>query len=97
MGQQIIKQPNGKYCILESITDNITFYNMTPEEVVDVMVVEQREIIKKQVARIVEQLEKGEQPYKFYTLDYNAALDMIRDIHGKKEADKIIKLIEKLG
>ena len=36
MGQQIIKQPNGKYCLFSSVVDNVTYYDMTKEEILEV-------------------------------------------------------------
>ena len=42
MGRQIIKQPNGKYCVFSSICDNIIYYDMTPGEIIEAYVEEDR-------------------------------------------------------
>jgi hypothetical protein len=38
MARFIVKQPNGKYCIFGTIVDDVLFYNLTKEELKDVVV-----------------------------------------------------------
>ena len=51
MGAFIAKQPNGLYCRYSSIVDNITHYNMTEEDYIELCVErakeEAKEILKK--------------------------------------------------
>ena len=95
MGQQIIKQPNNKFCIYNSTVDNITHYDMTSEEIIDEWVKEQREQITKRVHDIIEQLNNNKRPYFQFTQSYEEMLDFIEERHGKKEREKVQSIIEK--
>lgn len=94
MGRQIIKQPNGKYCIYSSIVDSITYYDMTREDIITEWVKEEKEKIEERVNEVVEALEEGGKPYFQFTKTYEEMIKSIREIHGDKEANKIRKLIE---
>jgi hypothetical protein len=89
MARQIIKQPNGKYCVYCSIEGNITHYNCTPEEIITEWVEEMREDITKKVNRMI----NGEKPYQ-NTYSFAEALEMVKSVHGGKEIQEITKLIE---
>ena len=94
MGKQIIKQPNGKYCIFSSIVDNVTHYDMTVEGIIEDWVNEAKNDITEKVKGIVSKLEKGEQPYYQFTHSYEDMIALIKEIHGKKESQKIKSLLE---
>lgn len=94
MGRQIIKQPNGNYCIFSSIVDNVTHYDMSVEEIIEEWANEAKNKIVADVKNIVAKLENNEQPYYQFTKSYNDMLSLIKEIHGKKEMDKIKSLIE---
>lgn len=94
MGRQIIKQPNGKYCIFSSVVDNVTFYNMTQDEIIDEWTKEAREDIERKVKDIVSKIENNEKPYFQFTKNYDEMIEEIKEIHGNKEGNKIKKLIE---
>jgi predicted RNA-binding protein with EMAP domain len=94
MGRQIVKQPDGKYCIFSSIVDNVTYYNMTPEDIIEAWSRESKKQITKKVNKIVEQLDKGEEPYHQFAMDYEDMLKDIGIVHGKKEMKKIKSTIE---
>jgi hypothetical protein len=94
MARQIIKQPNGKYCIFSSIIDNITHYNMSVDEIIEEWVKESKKEITERVNDIVSKIEKGEKPYYQFTQSYDEMLVLIKEIHGKKESHKIKSLIE---
>lgn len=94
MGQQIIKQPNGKYCIFSSIVDNIVMYDMTAEEIIEVWTNEAREKIVKEVNNIIKQIENGDKPYFQFTKNYNDVIEIIKTIHGEIEAKNIERIIE---
>ncbi|MEK6829743.1 MAG: hypothetical protein AABY15_06505 [Nanoarchaeota archaeon] len=91
---QIIKQPNGKYCIFSSVEDNIIFCNMTPDEIIGVRTAEAKAKIEEEVARVIEGLESGDKPYHQFTMSYDEMLETIEEIHGKGESKKIKKAIE---
>jgi len=94
MGKQIIKQPNGKYCIFNSIVDNITHYDMTVDEIIEDWVNESKVDITEKVKDIVKKIENGEKPYYQFTHSYDDMIDIIKEIHGEKESHKIKSLIE---
>ena len=35
MGRQIIKQPNGRFCVFSSIVDNVIWYDMEQKDIVE--------------------------------------------------------------
>lgn len=94
MGYQIIKQPNGKYCLLNSNIDNVTDYNCTKDEIIETFVQIYREQITSDVNRIIESLDQGKKPYFQWTKTYEDMLEHIREMHSKKEAQKVKKMIE---
>jgi hypothetical protein len=94
MGYQIIKQPNGKFCILSSSIDNVTDYNCTKDELIEVFVEIHTEQITSEVNRVIDRLEQGEKPYLRATKTYEEMIEHIRVMHSKKEAQKVKKMIE---
>lgn len=94
MARQIIKQPNGKFCIFSSICDNVTWYHMEEQDIVNAWVEEAKKDIEKNVKKIIQDLNEGKKPYYQNTIDYKEMIDIIDRVHGKKEAKKIIKHIE---
>ena len=94
MGQQIIKQPNGKYCLFSSIVNNVSYYNLTAEEIIDQWTEDAKRAIKRDVMRVIESLEKGEKPYYQFTMNFEELIDTIKDYHGEEEAEEIKTLIE---
>lgn len=95
MSRQIIKQPNGKYCVFSSIVDNVIMYNATPEAIINKWAAEQKGRIEIEVKAITEQLENGQQPYYQFTFSFDQMISFIKDIHGEKEAAEINQLINK--
>ena len=97
MGKQIIKQPNGKYCIFSSIVDNVTHYDMTVEEIIEDWANEAKNKIVEDVKNIIAKLENGEQPYYQFTKSYGKMLELIKEIHGNKESEEVKSMIEQQG
>lgn len=95
MGKQIIKQPNGKYCLFSSVVDDVTIYDATPEELIDSFVEEERKRITNDVLRIVNELEAGEKAYYQFTLSFKEMLTRIAEVHGNKHSKEVQKLLEK--
>ncbi len=90
---QIIKQPNGKYCIFSAVVDSVTDYDMTPQDIIDDWVkIAQREITEK-VTAIVSNLENNGKPYFQFTQSYEEMMETIKNIHGEKETSKLRKLM----
>jgi hypothetical protein len=96
MGWQIIKQPNGKYCIFSSVVDNVTYYNCTKEQIIDIHIKQEADSIRKRVSLIIDELEDGEKPYNEFTKTFEEMLLTIEDIHGKDELEKVITLLKEI-
>lgn len=94
MGRQIIKQPNGKFCIFSSIVDSVTFYHMEEQDIINEWVEESRKEIEKKVKEIIADLNEGKKPYYQFTKTYDEMLQTIKEIHGAKEVKEIRKAIE---
>lgn len=71
---QIIKQPDGRYAIWSSVTDDFDLTDMTPEEIVETWLADQRERLTASVSKIITALENGERPYCQFTMTWNEAL-----------------------
>ena len=93
MANQIIKQPNGKYCVFSSVVDNIISYDMDKQDIIDESVDEYRKEITERVNGIIDSLERGDMPYYQFTMDHVDMLNKIKEIHGHKESKKIKDLI----
>jgi 2-iminoacetate synthase ThiH len=70
MGRQIIKQPNGKYCIFSSVVNNIINYDMSPEDIIETWAEEAKKEITENVNHIIDELNKGGKPYYQFTMTY---------------------------
>ena len=95
MGRQIIKQPNGRFCVFSSIVDNVIWYDMEQKDIVEYMVKEFEEDKTIEVKGIIDQLNIDEKPYLIFTKSYDEMISTIKDVHGKKEAEKVDHIIKK--
>lgn len=63
MGQQIVKQPNGKYCIYSTIVEDVIHYDLNKEDIIDHFLAAEKKRISRDVTDIIFKIEKGESPY----------------------------------
>lgn len=96
MGWQIIKQPDGKYCIFSSVVDNVTYYNCSKEQIVGVFIKTEVERVRKEVLGIIDSLDDGYKPYHQFTKTFDQMIATIEDIHGKEEVEKVMKMIKEI-
>ena len=94
MATQIIRQPNGLYCLFSSIVDNITHYDLSEEDIVDILTLEQRELIKQQVSFHIKSLEEGGQPKRQFTLTLDQALEQVKAVHGEEQFTELKNLFK---
>lgn len=94
MGRQIIKQPNGKYCIWSSMVDDVIWMHMEEEDIIDEWAKEARHEIEKKVKAAISSLNKGEKPYHQFTKSFDDAIKRIKEIHGEKMANERKKEME---
>jgi hypothetical protein len=95
MGHQIIKQPNGKYSIWSTVVDHFVVIDSTPEEIIEYYCEREKGDIIKDVTSKTEQLDKGENPYGQFRMDWEEALCVAEECHGRD--DKTLKLAKELG
>jgi methanogenic corrinoid protein MtbC1 len=88
MGRQIIKQPDGKYCVFSSISDDFIVYDATPNEIIEMMVEDEKERITDQVNETVKSIEEGKKPYHQFTMTFKEA---VREVPKNSEAKKEFK------
>lgn len=91
MGKQIIKQPNGKYCIFSSIVDSLTDYNCTKEEILNEYQFQFGINGRERAEKIINQLENGEKPYFQFTMTFDEMLKTVESIHGKEDVDELLR------
>ncbi len=95
MGQQIIQQPNGRYCIYSSIVDNVTYYDLDRDELVEALLERSRKSIQHRVDVVLEKLRTGGKPYHQFTMTYLEMLESIAEQHGESNVIEAIRRIEK--
>jgi ElaB/YqjD/DUF883 family membrane-anchored ribosome-binding protein len=83
MGRQVIKQPDGLYCIFSSIVDDVIAWNATAEEVVSFFGEDAKEKAEEEARRIIEAVNKQEKPYHQFTLTYKEMCRIVKNRHGK--------------
>ena len=86
MGQQIIKQPDGKYAVWSTGADSFVLIDATPEVIIESWVEEFRQNATRTVNETVRKLEAGEKPYAQFTLSWGDTLAMIKEVHGRDES-----------
>jgi len=92
MGQQIIKQPNGKYALWSYIVDDFVLLDATPEEIIKARIKTESRIIERSVMRVIEGLNYGEEVYGRFTKTFEEAIKSIKERHGtNRESLKLIK------
>ena len=90
MGRAIFKQDNGKFAVFSTTTDNFILINATEEDIIKVYVDEAVEAAKEAAKREIAFVASGKP--RFLTLD--DALEVIENVHGKKELNKVITIME---
>jgi hypothetical protein len=99
MGRQIIKQPNGLYAVWSTIIDNFVYINEDRGELIksltDEAINEIKEKTKEKVNKTIDELESGKKPYYQFTMTWKEAIKTIKNIHGKKEVNKLLKFYKK--
>lgn len=100
MSQQIIRQPNGNYCIYDADNEIINYHNLKEEEILPLFLDSYKEMITKEVERVLHILKHSDKwPYKGRQTSYvKALLDHlgIKDVLGidTKEDEAIFKAVQ---
>jgi hypothetical protein len=94
MGQQIIKQPNGLYCIFNSIAGGITYTDLTPRQILEVWVGEYRDRATVKLMALLEKIDAGQPAYHQFTMSFDAALARTAEQFGEQEKQEILDGLE---
>lgn len=90
MGRQIIKQPNGKYAVWSTVVDDFILVDALPEDIVSERVQESSERIRKDVTKVIEDLNNGKRPYYQFTVTFEEAVRKIKELHGDAVSLKLL-------
>jgi hypothetical protein len=85
MGQQIIKQPNGKYAVWSSVVD------ATVGDIINDRIEESNNKIREDVNRIVKALGRGEKPYHQFTMTFDEAVGSVMDNKPESNSLEILR------
>ncbi len=100
MGRQIIKQPNGKYCIFSSIVDSVICYHYAREDLINEIESWRGAAQKAQLSTasfvdgVIRALEAGGKPYYQFTMSYEEIFETIERCHDKETSDRMRKDME---
>lgn len=85
MGLQIVKQPNGKYAIWSTNTDDFTAVDCDGvDDIVEVFMEYDRASVESSVKSTIERLEQGKKPYHQFTKTFDECVGIIRELHGEE-------------
>lgn len=90
MGWQIIKQPNGLYCIFSSIVDDVIYYNGDRQQIVNAFIQDRTKELVKDCNQLMDELDGKEKAYGQFTMTFEEMLSTIKQVHGKKQSEKML-------
>lgn len=86
MSRQIIKQPNGLYCVFSSVVDNFVMYDADVEGLIEEQVEEFRKRITAGITKTCRRLDEGDKTvYHQFTMSFDEACEMVKRLHGKND------------
>lgn len=87
MGQQIIKQPNGKLAVWDSGCDSFILMDATAEEIIEDRIEKKRHELTENMERTLAMLEAGGKPYHQFTKTFEECVETIKEVHGTKSEE----------
>lgn len=85
MAWQIIKQPDGKFCVYSTVVDHFVYTDLSESQVTEVYKDEWGRNGVDFAERVIESLANGGQPYSQFTQSFDEAVAWIKKLHGKLE------------
>ena len=79
MTEQIIKQPDGKFCIFSTIFQAIAVYDATELEIRAYFIEEAAKEIHRRMDERFSKLNKGEPAYHQFTMSYREAVEVTKE------------------
>ena len=99
MGQQIIKQPNGKYSVFSSISDTFMIVDWTKEQIIEWRGEEAKQQAEEATKKTIEELDSGKHPYCQFAKTWTEAAAThqrnkgnVRNKDFQKNVEALIKL-----
>lgn len=86
MPQQIVQQPDGRWCVFSTVVDAIIVYDATEDELVDYFAEQAAEDARRDVRRRIEQAKTRSRPNESMLLTYDEALREHERAHGPLRA-----------
>lgn len=76
MGEQIIKQPDGKLAVFDSMVDDFTMWDATPQELIEWRAERAAEEARKLARLYIDRVLSGEpRPYAQFTMTWDEAVE----------------------
>lgn len=76
MGEQIIKQPDGKLAVFNSSVDDFTGWDLTPEELIEWRAEQAAEEARRTARLYIDRVLSGEsRPYAQFTMTWDQAVE----------------------
>jgi hypothetical protein len=69
MGRQIIKQPDGRYCIFSTTVDDLIYYDCTAQDLIEISGSEAMQEAEEATKRKIMKVETKKKPYFQFTMD----------------------------
>ena len=85
---EIVKQPNGKYCLFSTSKNHITHYDLDKDDIIDIFVKQYEVHITHFINETIDRINnnKNDKTFKKY-------LKIIKDTHGKEELKHVKSII----
>jgi hypothetical protein len=87
MGHQIIKQPNGKYCVFSTVVDNVILKDATRQELMEYYGDKAKREAMRSTWKTIQDIEDGKRPYAQFTKTYDEMMEWIKEVHGTTPKD----------
>lgn len=86
MGQQIIKQPDGRLAVWSTVVDDWVIFNATPEELLDYYAEEAAQEARRQTQRALDAVlaDDPKQVYYQWAMTFEEAEERRREHHGEQ-------------
>lgn len=82
MATQILKQPDGLFCVFSTVFDGFLLVDATPKAIIEVEVDKYRARITEQVMKVCALLDAGEKPHAKGALTFDQAKAIHEERHG---------------
>ena len=86
MPAQVVRQPDGRYAVWSSVTDDFVAVNLEAADVIEATAQSAAEEVRQEMTRIIGVLEKGGKPYFQFTKTFEECVETTLANHGNGTA-----------